>query len=100
LAGIKRMKMEIDYEMLPLMICAPSQGVIAVAGHSDKPEINEIVRQINHQKTQICVEIERNFLSTLKADVQHLSDFAEIIEDQIRFTAALCSLDGKNCIAT
>jgi hydroxymethylbilane synthase len=44
------MKMEIDYEMLPLMICAPSQGVIAVAGHSDKPEINEIVRQINHQK--------------------------------------------------
>lgn len=37
LAGIKRMKMDIDYEMLPLMIPAASQGVIAVAGHSEKP---------------------------------------------------------------
>lgn len=100
LAGIKRMKMEIDYEMLPVMISAPSQGVIAVAGHSDKPEINEILRQINHQPTQICVEIERNFLSTLEGGcTAPIGAFAEIIEDQIRFTAALCSLDGKNCIA-
>ncbi|RXM52175.1 MULTISPECIES: hydroxymethylbilane synthase [unclassified Chryseobacterium] len=100
LAGIKRMKMEIDYEMLPVMISAPSQGVIAVAGHSDKPEINEILRQINHQPTQTCVEIERNFLSTLEGGcTAPIGAFAEIIEDQIRFTAALCSLDGKNCIA-
>lgn len=100
LAGIKRMKMEIDYEMLPVMISAPSQGVIAVAGHSDKPEINEILKQINHAPTQICVEIERNFLSTLEGGcTAPIGAFAEIIEDQIRFTAALCSLDGKNCIA-
>ncbi|AZB09236.1 hydroxymethylbilane synthase [Chryseobacterium sp. G0162] len=100
LAGIKRMKMEIDYEMLPVMISAPSQGVIAVAGHSDKPEINEILKQINHNPTQICVEIERNFLSTLEGGcTAPIGAFAEIIEDQIRFTAALCSLDGKNCIA-
>lgn len=100
LAGIKRMKMEIDYEMLPLMISAPSQGVISVAGHTDKPEINEIVSQINHQQTQICVEIERNFLSTLEGGcTAPIGAFAEIIGDQIRFKAALCSLDGKNCIA-
>ncbi|ATN07417.1 hydroxymethylbilane synthase [Chryseobacterium indologenes] len=100
LAGIKRMKMEIDYEMLPLMISAPSQGVIAVAGHTDKPEINEILKQINHQPTQICVEIERNFLSTLEGGcTAPIGAFAEIIADQIRFKAALCSLDGKNCIA-
>lgn len=100
LAGIKRMKMEIDYEMLPVMIPAPSQGVIAVAGHSDKPEINEILKQINHKPTQICVEIERKFLSTLEGGcTAPIGAFAEIIEDQIRFTAALCSLDGKNCIA-
>lgn len=101
LAGIKRMKMDIDYEMLPLMIPAASQGVIAVAGHSDKTEINEILAQINHKKTQICVEIERNFLSTLEGGcTAPIGAYAEIIENQIRFKAALCSLDGKNCIAT
>ncbi|WP_312341261.1 hydroxymethylbilane synthase [Chryseobacterium binzhouense] len=101
LAGIKRMNMDIDYEMLPLMIPAPSQGVIAVAGHSDKQEINDILKQISHRETQICVEIERNFLSTLEGGcTAPIGAFAEIIENQIRFKAALCSLDGKNYIAT
>lgn len=101
LAGIKRMNMDIDYEMLPLMIPAPSQGVIAVAGHSDKQEINDILKQISHKETQICVEIERNFLSTLEGGcTAPIGAFAEILENQIRFKAALCSLDGKNYIAT
>ncbi|MDQ0784027.1 hydroxymethylbilane synthase [Chryseobacterium sp. W4I1] len=101
LAGIKRMKMDIDYEMLPLMIPAASQGAIAVAGHSDKTEINQILSEINHKNTQICVEIERNFLSTLEGGcTAPIGAYAEIIENQIRFKAALCSLDGKNCIAT
>lgn len=101
LAGIKRMKMDTEYEMMPFMIPAPSQGVVAVAGHSDKKEINEILRTINHKKTQICVEIERNFLSTLEGGcTAPIGAFAEIIENQIRFKAALCSLDGKNCIST
>ncbi|WP_449388759.1 hydroxymethylbilane synthase [Chryseobacterium lineare] len=101
LAGIKRMKMDIDYEMIPFMIPAPSQGVIAVAGHSDKKEINDILSSINHKPTQICVEMERNFLNTLEGGcTAPIGAFAEIFEDQIRFKAALCSLDGKNCIAT
>ena len=101
LAGIKRMKMDIDYEMLPFLIPAASQGVIAVAGHSDKKEINEILGSINHKPTQICVEMERNFLSTLEGGcTAPIGAFAEIFDDQIRFKAALCSLDGKNSIAT
>ncbi|WEK68986.1 MAG: hydroxymethylbilane synthase [Candidatus Chryseobacterium colombiense] len=101
LAGIKRMKMDIDYEMLPFLIPAASQGVIAVAGHSDKKEINDILQSINHTPTQICVEMERNFLSTLEGGcTAPIGAFAEIFEDQIRFKGALCSLDGKNCIAT
>ncbi|CAA7385969.1 hydroxymethylbilane synthase [Chryseobacterium fistulae] len=100
LAGIKRMKMDIEYEMLPFLIPAPSQGVIAVAGHSDKNEINEILRNLTHKPTQICVEIERNFLKTLEGGcTAPIGAFAEIIENQVRFKAALCSLDGKNCIS-
>lgn len=101
LAGIKRMKMDIDYEFLPMMIPAASQGVVAVAGHSEKKEINEILAQINHRETQICVEIERNFLSTLEGGcTAPIGAFAERFEDKIRLKAALCSLDGKNYIAT
>ena len=100
LAGIKRMKMDINYEMLPIMIPAASQGVICVVGHSDKPEINEILKSINHKQTQICVEMERNFLSTLEGGcTAPIGAFAEKIENQIRFKGALCSLDGKNYIA-
>jgi hydroxymethylbilane synthase len=60
--------------------------VIAVAGHSDKTEINEIIRQFtNHKNTQICVEMERNFLSTLEGGcTAPIGAFAEIFEDQIR----------------
>ena len=100
LAGIKRMKMDINYAMLPIMIPAASQGVICVVGHSDKPEINEILKSINHKQTQICVEMERNFLSTLEGGcTAPIGAFAEKIENQIRFKGALCSLDGKNYIA-
>lgn len=99
LAGIKRMGMDIDYEMLPIMIPAASQGVVTIAGHSEKTEINDIIRQINHQPTQICVEIERNFLNTLEGGcTAPIGAFAEKIGDKIRFVAALCSLDGKNYI--
>ncbi|KQR95365.1 porphobilinogen deaminase [Chryseobacterium sp. Leaf180] len=100
LAGIKRMNMTIDYETLPMMIPAASQGVISVAGHSQKPEINEILRKINHYETQICVEIERNFLSTLEGGcTAPIGAFAEKFGNEIRFKGALCSLDGENYIA-
>lgn len=99
LAGIKRMNMDINYEMLPVMIPAASQGVIAIAGHTNKPEINNILQSINHSQTQICVEMERKFLSTLEGGcTAPIGAFAEKFDNQIRFKGALCSLDGKNYI--
>lgn len=99
LAGIKRMNMDINYEMLPVMIPAASQGVIAIAGHTNKPEINNILQSINHWQTQICVEMERKFLSTLEGGcTAPIGAFAEKFDNQIRFKGALCSLDGKNYI--
>ena len=42
LAGIKRMNMNIDYEMIPFMIPAPSQAIVPVPGHSHKHANNKI----------------------------------------------------------
>ena len=101
LAAIERVGLNAEYEQLPMMICAPAQGVIAVAGLSENEEINNVVREINHQETQICVEIERNFLKTLEGGcTAPIGAFAEIKGGKTRFLGRICSLDGKNCIET
>lgn len=101
LAGIERMEMDLEYEFLPFMISAPSQGVVCVAGNKNKPEINEILKAINDKETQICVEMERNFLQTLEGGcTAPIGAFAEFVGDEIRFKAALVSLNGKESIYT
>lgn len=102
LAAIKRMELDIEYEQLPMMIPAPAQGVVAICGRADDEEIKEIFKDINHKKTQICIDIERNFLNTLEGGcTAPIGAFAEVNDqNEIRFHARLCSLDGKNSIET
>ena len=102
LAAIKRMDLNIDYEQLPMMIPAPAQGVVAICGRADDEEIKKIFKDINHKKTQICIEIERNFLNTLEGGcTAPIGAFAEMNDQkEVRFQARLCSLDGKNSIET
>ena len=102
LAAIERMGLDVHYEHLPSMISAPAQGVVAICGRSDDAEMKEIFSHINHKPTQICIEIERNFLNTLEGGcTAPIGAFAEINErNEVRFIGRLCSLDGKNCIET
>ena len=96
------MDLNIDYEQLPMMIPAPAQGVVAICGRADDEEIKKIFKDINHKKTQICIEIERNFLNTLEGGcTAPIGAFAEMNDQkEVRFQARLCSLDGKNSIET
>lgn len=101
LAGIKRLGLSIDFEELPFMIPAPSQGVVTVAARIDSPEITEVLAKINHRETQLCVETEREFLSALEGGcTAPIGAFAEIMSDKMRLRARLCSLNGENCIET
>lgn len=102
LAAIERMGLDVHYEHLPIMISAPAQGVVAMCGRSDNAEMKQVFSDINHKPTQICVEIERNFLNTLEGGcTAPIGAFAEINErNEVRFIGRLCSLDGKNCIET
>src|SRR5690606_3677439 len=64
-------------------------------------DLNEVLSQITHPETQICVQMERNFLSTLEGGcTAPIGAFAEMQDGQVRFTGRLCSLDGKDCIET
>ncbi|WP_332020658.1 hydroxymethylbilane synthase [Kaistella sp.] len=102
LAAIERMGLDVHYEHLPIMISAPAQGVVAICGRSDNAEMKQVFSDINHKPTQICVEIERNFLNTLEGGcTAPIGAFAEINDrNEVRFIGRLCSLDGKNCIET
>ncbi len=101
LAGIKRMNLDINYEQIPFLLQAPSQGVVAIASLSDNEILNESLKSISHKETEICITIEREFLKTLEGGcTAPIGVKAEMVDGQIRFLGRLCSLDGKNCIET
>ncbi len=99
LAGIKRMEMGMDYEFLDFMICAPSQGVVAIASRKDNDKITEILSKINHHETAICTQIEREFLQTLEGGcTAPIGAFVVMKGNEIHFRGRLNSLDGKKSI--
>ncbi|WP_090080432.1 hydroxymethylbilane synthase [Halpernia frigidisoli] len=102
LAGLKRMNLDIQYEFLPFMLSAPSQGVVGIAGHEDKTEINEILKNISDSQTEICTNIERTFLNTLEGGcTAPIGAFAEINDNnEVRFLGRISSLNGENTIET
>lgn len=101
LAGIERMEFNIEFEELPMMICAPSQGVIAVTGNKYNGAVNAFVSQISDRDTAHCVNIERSFLRTLEGGcTAPIGAFAEMNGNQIRFQGRICTLDGQNCVET
>lgn len=100
LAGIKRMEMELEYETLDFMISAPSQGVVAISSRVDDEKTKAILKKINHKTTQICVEIERNFLRTLEGGcTAPIGAIAVFEENKIKFSGRLNSLDGSKTIS-
>lgn len=101
LAGIKRMNLDVEYEQIPFLLQAPSQGVVAIASKIDNQELSEILKSISHKETEICITIEREFLKTLEGGcTAPIGAKAELVGKEIRFVGRLCSLDGKNCIET
>jgi len=99
LAGLKRMNMKLEYEFLDFMISAPSQGVVGIASRKNYVETKELLKKINHQETQICVEIERNFLRTLEGGcTAPIGALAKFNEGKISFVGKLNALDGTKTI--
>ncbi|MHA6696803.1 hydroxymethylbilane synthase [Chryseobacterium sp. A301] len=98
-AGLARLELKVEFEELPFMLSAPSQGVVVVTARTEDLEIKEILQGINDRDTQICVEIERAFLQTLEGGcTAPIGAYAEIIEEDVRFQGRICTLDGRNCI--
>ena len=99
-AGLERINLTPKNHIeLDWMIPAPAQGAMVVVVMENDPFTTEAVSKLNHNESEICTEIEREFLKTLEGGcTAPIGAFAEIIEDQIRFEGVLCSLDGKQKI--
>lgn len=104
LAGLKRMEMNVEYEELPMMLQAPSQGVVAIVAREfegneaelEDKELGKVLETINHRQTSICVEIERSFLKHLEGGcTAPIGVLAEMENEIISFSGMVCSLDGQ-----
>jgi len=99
-AGLDRINLKPENHIdLDWMIPAPAQGAMVVVAMQNDAFCREAVAKLNHKNTEICTEIEREFLKTLEGGcTAPIGAFAEVFENQIRFEGLLCSLDGKDKI--
>jgi len=98
-AGLERLDLlPAPYKMLEWMIPAPAQGAIMVVSREDDELLKETLSHINHKKSQIETQIERQFLKTLEggcsAPIGALARYDEE-KQHISFHGILLSLDGR-----
>lgn len=75
---------------------AVSQGIIAIESKIGRDDIDEIISKINHNESFVIGEAERAFMNTLEGGCQvPVAIYTEKVNDQIKFTGYVGSLDGK-----
>ena len=96
-AGLQRLKMVPDNHIkLGWMVPAPAQGIVMVSALKNDEETVAICKELNHEETEICAHVERDFLNTLEGGcTAPIGAVAYIKEERVVFRGALFSLDGK-----
>ncbi|MFY7810552.1 MAG: hydroxymethylbilane synthase [Flavobacterium sp.] len=90
---------------LDWMLPAPAQGAMMVVALENDLFSIEVIKQLNDRETEICTQIERDFLKTLEGGCSApIGALATIEREQINFTGNIFSLNGnekasitKNC---
>ncbi|MBP2834163.1 hydroxymethylbilane synthase [Aquimarina sp. U1-2] len=96
-AGLERIDLKPEnYINLDWMIPAPAQGAMLVVAKEQDDYCRNTLAKLNHKSTEICVHIEREFLRVLEGGcTAPIGALATLENDQIEFTGALFSLNGK-----
>ena len=96
-AGLGRIGLTPE-ETIPLdwMIPAPAQGAVMITALNEDEETKAICKEINHEETEICTSIERQFLRMLEGGCSApIGALAQIKDEEVHFHGILLSLDGK-----
>ncbi|MDX1670894.1 MAG: hydroxymethylbilane synthase [Balneolaceae bacterium] len=96
-AGLKRIGLEHSISAyLDWMVPAPAQGAIAVVSRRDDNELLELLRKINHDATERCTQLEREFLNVLEGGCSAPAGaYATISNEYLHFKAVALTLDGE-----
>jgi len=99
-AGIGRIGLRPENAInLDWMIPAPAQGAIMITALEEDEFVRTACAQLNHEETQICTSIEREFLNTLEGGCSApIGALAIIKNDEVHFKGVLLSLDGTKRI--
>ncbi|SDB62573.1 hydroxymethylbilane synthase [Flavobacteriaceae bacterium MAR_2010_188] len=97
-AGIGRINLRPEDAInLEWMVPAPAQGAVMIAARAEDEEILAICAEINHEETQICTSLEREFLKILEGGCSApIGALAYIKDEEVHFQGVLLSLDGKH----
>ncbi|MEP1489875.1 MAG: hydroxymethylbilane synthase [Algibacter sp.] len=99
-AGIGRIEVRPEEAVnLDWMVPAPAQGTIMIAALDEDEETKAIVAELNHEETEICTTIERDFLNKLEGGcTAPIGALAYIKDEEINFKGILLSEDGSKKI--
>ncbi|HIP36647.1 MAG TPA: hydroxymethylbilane synthase [Crocinitomix sp.] len=95
-AGLKRINLlKGNFIDLDWMIPAPAQGAIVVSSRLND-NFDGLRKILNHQQTEICTTIERDFMNAIQAGCSSpVGAIATIKSDIVNFKGLIISLDGK-----
>ena len=99
-AGIGRIGLTPEEAInLEWMIPAPAQGAIMITAREEDEDFRAICNEINHEETEICTTIERQFLNLLEGGCSApIGALAFIKNEEVTFQGVLLSLDGSKKI--
>ena len=99
-AGLERIKLLPENHItLDWMIPAPAQGAMVVVAMENDPYCREALSKLNDGESEICTQIERQFLKKLEGGcTAPIGALATFVDDEIRFEGVLLSIDGKQRI--
>ena len=99
-AGIGRIGIRPEEAInLEWMVPAPAQGAIMITALENDEETRAILSEINHEETEICTTIERQFLNKLEGGcTAPIGAIAFIKDEEVTFKGVLLSEDGSKKI--
>ena len=100
-AGLERIDvLPSRYTSLDWITPAPAQGAMTIVALEKEPFCIEATQKLNDTPSQICTQIERDFLRTLEGGcTAPIGALAKIEGNTIEFKGCLLSLDGTKKIA-
>ena len=99
-AGLQRIELTPkNHISLDWMLPAPAQGAMLIVARENDTFCRDILQTLNHKESNLCVQIEREFLKILEGGcTAPIGALATIKDNTLNFKGVLFSLDGKQKI--